>query len=45
MPMKSMANQRCVHVVDDYVTIAGFRRDIRDINPVCLSLGAQGVPP
>jgi len=42
--MKSMAKQRGVHVVG-YVTIAGFRRDTRDINPVSLSLGAQGVPP
>lgn len=42
--MKSMANQRGIHVVD-YATIAGFRRDTRDINQVSLSLGAQGVPP
>jgi hypothetical protein len=39
-----MANQRGVHVVD-YAMIAGFRRDTRDIHPVSLSLGAQGVPP
>ena len=42
--MKPVANRRGVHVVA-YATIADFRRDTRDINPVSLSLGAQGVPP
>ncbi len=39
--MKSMVRG----VLVEYVTGARFRRDTRDINPVCLSLGAQGVPP
>ena len=43
--MKTMANQRGGVRVVDYVTIAGFRRDTRDIDPVSLSLEAQGVPP
>ena len=42
--MESMANQRAVHMFD-YSTIAGSRRDTRDINPVSLSLEAQGVLP